>query len=50
VRVACARLAALRRWRPNDDAALAKAERDLVVAHAAALARKAAAMLTGAVS
>lgn len=37
VRAACARLAAVRRWRPDDTAAITEARRDLAVAQAAAL-------------
>ena len=47
VRAACARLAALRRWRPDDEAALRQAKRDLVVAQAAALTAEATALLRG---
>jgi len=47
VRVACARPAALRRWRPDDTAALRQAKRDLVVAQAAALTAEPTALLRG---
>jgi hypothetical protein len=47
VRAASARLAALRRWRPADAAAIAEAQRDLVVAQATALTAEAAALLGG---
>lgn len=50
VRVACARLAALQRWRPDDEPAIRQAQRELVVAQAAALTSKATDMLTGAVT
>jgi hypothetical protein len=45
VRSAHARLAALRRHRPTDEAAIRQAKRDLVVAQAAALAAEAARLL-----
>jgi hypothetical protein len=47
VRSAHARLAALRRHRPGDEAAIVQAQRDLVVAQAAVLAADAAALLAG---
>ncbi|GAA1920270.1 hypothetical protein GCM10009815_13620 [Nocardioides marmoribigeumensis] len=47
VSAACARLAALRRWRCEDDPGVVQAERDLVVAHAAALTAEAARLLRG---
>jgi hypothetical protein len=47
VRTAHARLAALRRWRPTDAAALAAARRDLQVAHATKLTASAVAVLRG---
>lgn len=47
VREASARLAALRRWRREDDPGVVAAKRDLVVAQAAALTAEAAAMLAG---
>ncbi len=47
VREAHARLAALRRWRPDDAEALRRARRDLVVAQAAALTAEATALLRG---
>jgi hypothetical protein len=47
VRVACARLAALRRWRPDDAPAIQQAQRELLVAQAAALTSRATAMLRG---
>lgn len=47
VRSAAARLRALRLARPADDAALARARRDLVVARAAALTAQAARLLAG---
>lgn len=47
VRAACARLAALRRWRPDDTAALRQAERDLEVARAGDLLDRAARLLQG---
>lgn len=45
VRAAHARLAALRRWRPEDDPSVLAAKRDLVVLLAAQLTAEAAAML-----
>ncbi len=47
VRAACARLAAIRRWRPDDATALREAQRDLAVAHAAALTAEASRLLRG---
>lgn len=47
VREAHARLAAIRRWRPHDEAAVASAERDLAVAQAAVLAAEAVHLLSG---
>ena len=47
VRETHARLAALCRHRPGDEAVLAAARRDLAVARAAALAAAAAALLRG---
>lgn len=47
VRAAHARLAAIRRWRPTDEAAIRSAKRDLVVAQAATLTATAAALLRG---
>lgn len=47
VRAAHARLAATRRWRPDDAAAIKAAQRDLVVAQAAAMTAEATALLRG---
>ncbi|MGN6253356.1 MAG: hypothetical protein ACTHNS_16250 [Marmoricola sp.] len=47
VRSAHARLAAIRRHRPGDEAAIRQAQRDLVVATAASLAAEAARLLRG---
>ena len=47
VRAAHARLAALTRWRPDDDAALAAARSDLAVANATRLTASAVAALRG---
>lgn len=47
VREAHARLAAIRRWRPDDADALRQATRDFVVAQAAALSTEAARLLKG---
>jgi hypothetical protein len=47
VSAACARLAALRRWRREDDPGVVAAKRDLVVAQAAALTAEAARLLQG---
>lgn len=47
VREASARLAALRRWRRDDDPGVVAAKRDLVVATAAALTAEAARLLRG---
>lgn len=47
VRAAHARLAATRRWRPDDAAAIKAAKRDLVVAQAAVLTASATALLRG---
>lgn len=47
VRAAHARLAAIRRWRPDDEYALRQARRDLAVAQAGALTAAATALLRG---
>lgn len=47
VRTAHARIAALKRWHPNDVVALADARRDLDVAQATELTVAAAALLRG---
>ena len=46
LRIASARLAEIRRWRPDDADAIRRAQRALEVAQAAELAAKAAHLLT----